>query len=217
MQRTKRPRIWRRQFIVDRRFQYEMMIRAGVYAVGGMAILCVGIFYPLIRDLLSGKENVDASTAMLYLHEHFWPVAVLCLVLALLTSVHITHRIAGPLYRIKRQLERLGKGEIPAETTTRKRDYLKEEVRVFNDAMASLTRATDAIKLRDLELMQELDAVASLLEDNDLVGMKEAFDRLEKKAQGLHQAMLFFGSSGQVTPDGRNSESTRDRMDTVSV
>lgn len=192
MAKTGRPKIYRRQFIVDRRFQFEMMIRAGVYAVGGMLILCIGIFYPLFQDLESGKDSSAASTAMLYLHEHFWPVAILCVVLALLISVQITHRIAGPLYRFKKELRKLGEGVIPGEMRTRKRDYLKEEVRVFNEVMGSLSTQVHSMQHRECELKLALRECRDLLPEFEHEELVEAFGVLEDKMSSLHEAIQYF-------------------------
>jgi len=197
MQNSVKPPWYKRKYIVDRSFQLGLMLKAGLYSVLGMLILSVGIFYPLVGDLKQGSESASASEAMLYLHKHFWPVALLCVALALLLSVHHSHRIAGPLVRIKKELRSLGEGLISDRLVTRRRDYLKQEVVILNEMMESVAQATDRIKSLESDLGQQIRKCSELLPDYDHEELKRAFAELERKSQALHAGVGHFRREGE--------------------
>ncbi len=187
-----KPHLFRRTFIVDRGFQFEMIFRAACYCAGLLMVLAAGAYYPLIVRIRSGRDDNDAATAMLYMHEHLWPVALLCVILAMIISIHLTNRIAGPLYRMKRRLVLLGTGVFARPTVTRKRDYLKDEVVVLNDAIESVAMATDEIKAAEREVSLELESCLGLLRDYEREELNEAIARLEEKTAILHEKIHYF-------------------------
>ena len=193
--------VLRRTFIIDRGFQFEMLFRAACYSIGLLMVLGVGVFFPVIAGLESGKDEDAAVSVMLYMHEHFWPVAILCVFLAMFVSVQLTHRIAGPLHRIKQCLGFLGKGVFPGATTTRKRDYLKDEVAILNGVVESLAVATDEIKAAEREVSQELQSCLGLLSESGPSDLHEAIAQLQKKTETLHEKIHYFQRAEEREPD----------------
>jgi len=49
-----------------------------------------------------------------------------------LFGVFFLHRVAGPVYRFRKVLERMGSGEIPGEVQLRRRDFFKETAEELN-------------------------------------------------------------------------------------
>ncbi len=47
-------------------------------------------------------------------------------------GVFFLHRVAGPVYRFRKVLERMGSGEIPGEVQLRRRDFFKETAEELN-------------------------------------------------------------------------------------
>src|SRR5690606_10293119 len=125
----------RRRFVVDRRFQFALLTRSIAFTVFVFLVMSAALFVPLIRGVgtaaSEGSEEglrIDRITAFLYMHENFWPVALVCIGLAALGSLRQSHRIAGPMVRVKRYLNAVADGYLPGPLRTRKRDYLKCEV-----------------------------------------------------------------------------------------
>ena len=53
-------------------------------------------------------------------------------------GVFFLHRIAGPVYRFRQVLKRMGTGEIPQEVQLRKRDFFKETAEELNKVIVLL-------------------------------------------------------------------------------
>jgi hypothetical protein len=74
----------------------------------------------------------------LYLHKHFWPAALLALVIILFHSLRVSHRIAGPLYRFNTIFATLQQGILPKPTHLRHGDYLMPHMETINGALQAL-------------------------------------------------------------------------------
>jgi methyl-accepting chemotaxis protein len=76
-------------------------------------------------------------------------IAFVCLMpLMLVVGVLVTHRIAGPVFRMERHLEALARGENPGECRIRRNDEFQELCQRINDAQRALTAARDSAALQ---------------------------------------------------------------------
>jgi hypothetical protein len=151
----------RRRVLVDWPLQGSLI--AHVLAYGGLVMLAIvgGLFAPLLWDLASGTPQAFAeqSIVMVYLHERFWLPAALCAVILALCALRLSHRIAGPLVRYKRNLRLVADGRLPSPLRTRDGDYLKEEVACLNAAVAGVAARVDAIRRAHRSLQATLAAL----------------------------------------------------------
>ena len=69
-------------------------------------------------------------------------VPVACVIVA--CSIVLTHKIAGPLYRLETTLQKLAKGEDVDYIQIRKKDQLKELTSTINDLIRSLKDKNDS-------------------------------------------------------------------------
>jgi methyl-accepting chemotaxis protein len=91
-------------------------------------------------------------------------MAATCGLFALLTGLLLTHRMAGPIYKFKQELERIEAGHAPRPIVLRKRDE-------FHDVAAALTRALETLWSRaggvaqSAELALDMDRIRSAHEE----------------------------------------------------
>lgn len=116
-----------------------------------VALLALGLQFLLFSRLLGQlaarlpSENVTAlelgSQALL----KALGLSVLFLFpLVLWIGIHATFRIAGPLYRMKRYLEEVARGERPADCRLRRGDQLQDFCAAINAATRPLREREDA-------------------------------------------------------------------------
>jgi hypothetical protein len=103
----------------------------------------------------------EQAVVMLYMHERFWWLASLCVVIVVLGAVKFSHRIAGPLVRFKRNLRLMADGKLPSPLRTRSGDYLQEEVACLNQAVAGLTARVESMHKAHAVLQRELETAAA--------------------------------------------------------
>src|SRR5688572_16086158 len=97
-----------------------------------IATLALAFFVPLMMEIRVADTVSPAaeelSSLVLYLHSKFWLPSLLYLAAVALHSVWISHRIAGPLYRLRVVLDGVRLGTLPKDWRTRKGDFFGQEI-----------------------------------------------------------------------------------------
>ncbi len=135
-----------------------------------------------------GSEEL-ASQYLLF-QKLIWPPVVLLFVILCVGTVVFTHRIAGPLYRLRNVLKTIAEGNLSVQASIRKYDYLQEEADCINEMIASL-RA----KIVDIETQHRavegalLEVTKSATSGSD---MARQLQRLETEIDQLGARLRLF-------------------------
>lgn len=119
----------RRGCLIDRKFQVGLAWR---FLLVFLLFFVLGIFLvfaPSMFGLLTGDtlESLEpAANEFLVLHHRVWPAVVVVLVGMFAYTIVVSHRIAGPIYRINDVLRKMIAGEFPERVAFRKGDYFRE-------------------------------------------------------------------------------------------
>ena len=133
----------RRQYIIDRRFQYSLISKFAILSasivIGSLSLLVlvyykygdvqVSIEQPILFGLADGfLDNGDMATYTLL--NLLWPVLSICLlgttIFTFFYSVIISHRMAGPVFRMRKLLEEMAQGDLSHSVSRlRKKDDFK--------------------------------------------------------------------------------------------
>ena len=157
-------RIRRLRYVVDWKLQGSLTAHGVVYGASVLAAIGFGIFAPLLWGLAdTGAESgfEEQSIVMIYLHDRFWLIALLSLLVVVIGTVRFSHRVAGPMVRYKRNLSLLADGKLPPPLKTRRSDFLKEEVEILNRAVAGVGARAAAIRRAHAEVVRRVDALAA--------------------------------------------------------
>lgn len=145
---------------VNWRFQVKFVVKFVRAVLIGVALTCI-IFYLLTYKELGGKYS-EALFTLYGLSQNIIPamfvtgaiviivVGFSVLALALVNS----NKIAGPIYRVERNLELMGKGDLTIKTAFRTHDAINRLAEGMNDATESLnnrlcTVVNDMRKIRE--------------------------------------------------------------------
>ncbi len=157
-------RVVRWRFIVDWKLQGSLCAHSVLYGLLVLVAVSVGIFLPLLWNLGDAERSSameEQAVVMLYMHERFWWLALLCLAIVVLGAIKFSHRIAGPLVRFKRNLRLMADGNLPSPLRTRSGDYLQDEVDCLNHAVAGITTRVESMQKAHAVLQRELAALAA--------------------------------------------------------
>lgn len=133
----------RRQYIVDTKFQYSLISKFAILTasivIGSLSFLVlvyykygdvqVSVEQPIpfgLADVL--VDNKEMATYTLW--NLLWPVLSICLLGAIIFtffySVIISHRMAGPVFRMRKLLEEMAQGDLRRSVSLlRKKDEFK--------------------------------------------------------------------------------------------
>ena len=138
-----RPRVYRRQYLVDRKRQLRTVVLTAGVTIFLLAIVNIafGVMRasqsmvlstaaPQLRPVL---EQLDASFATTLL-----VISAIFVAGVSIITIAETHRTAGAIYAVKQRLERVRDGGLKVNLNLRKRDTLRDLMAPFNEMVASL-------------------------------------------------------------------------------
>ena len=192
---TRPYNFWRRQnFIVDETFQYALIRLLVAVWIFNTAVLGWFMYYlyagPVFDfahlsepdiQILPGSPPQFSNLLIL--------AAALGLGLVVAVGLHLSHQIAGPIYRLKQSMIRVSAGELDFTIRFRKGDYLNDIPDIFNEMLASLKNRT----ARDVEVLKAIEAT---LPDD-----AEARNRLKSLREDKESELTAFSSEDDASDD----------------
>jgi len=162
MNRLKSPLSYqRRNYYIDKKFQTKFIVQFWlVLAIG--SLLTVAAVYWLAGNtttvgIINGRIAVH-TTAEYLLPLMLQTVAIELAIVSLFTIImmlFISHKIAGPLYRLKESLKALGDGNLKP-MHLRQGDQLQEVASCYNEAIEKLNDKIKKIKNSSIEEIRKI-------------------------------------------------------------
>ena len=177
-----RPPIHKRQYIVDKPFQYRLIGTLLCLWAANTVFFTLVLYFlydgHLIRfyDLVPREGplpllNLPTLFAVSILFISVFGVIVLGII-----ALYMSNQIAGPLYRTRKSLDRVGQGDLAFKLKFRDGDFLADFPDVFNAMLERLRR-------QSVEELDELKAIEASPEDASEVAARIKKLREKKEAQ----------------------------------
>ena len=149
---------------VKKELQRWLLVRIfGVVLLSSLTAALILYFY---ANKEIGDSFYDAHIAIRCVSDLLWPViaagSVVSLLSGMLLAVFLPQKIAGPIYRIEKELERLGQGDLTVEIRLRPKDPFQDLVGGINQSIASLRSRVRIIQdiCNELEKAEEGGALS---------------------------------------------------------
>ncbi|MDP8216640.1 MAG: HAMP domain-containing protein [Candidatus Kaelpia imicola] len=149
----------RRIYFIDRKFQVQFIMKFCLLVIIG-SLITVGLLYITgSRTTTVSFENTEAvvkSTADFIIPILIQTVIIVMVVTGLFTimlTLFISHKIAGPLYRLEKEFKSMADGDISADFKLRGDDQLQNIAASLNEMKARLRFYLSAlqISINDME------------------------------------------------------------------
>ncbi len=115
-------------FYIKKRLQWRILLK--IWGIILASLLVTGIIFYFYSDINVGKSyrlfHIKAENFLDFLIPVLLTGFFASLILGVVASLFFPHPIAGPLYRIERDLVDIGKGNLRKEIRIRKGDELKD-------------------------------------------------------------------------------------------
>jgi methyl-accepting chemotaxis protein len=187
----------RRNYFVEKQFQTKYILLTMLMLLTYTLFFVVIIFAPYILTLhfnYSFAEKADAARALLLLHGKVWPWIGGVIIFFGIISVFISHKIAGPLFRLKRSVDRVTQGDLSVVIKLRKWDDLKDLAEHINLLTEELRTFVTALR-NDYDLLsdyiQELEqniASKALTEESG----REIIRKVQESRKNIEMALKKF-------------------------
>ncbi len=130
----------RKQYLVDRKYQLRFVTRVFmvvlIVAVASSLVSTGLLWTNLYRPSLDSQAPLIA--ALMAITITLLVELLLAIPIVFLLGVQQSHRIVGPINRIKRLLEAIGAGDFSKQITLRQGDALEDLAKSINQMAASL-------------------------------------------------------------------------------
>ena len=148
----------RKRILIDQ-LQYQLLVVNIAYFFIILLIFVILLYAPLVMQLNSDGPYLaqeHAAQQFLFLDERVWLPLLLTFSCLTVHSIFMSHRIAGPLYQLRRLLDAVGDGNLAVRATLREKDYLRKEEAAINTMIDKLSRRISFVEKRADELRARL-------------------------------------------------------------
>jgi len=183
---------WRRKFYVhpiQRKYIFLSLVPLIVCSI----LMVLLLFLPIrlaVRGLVFPPADA-ANLAELYpLAVRIWPAVFLSILASGFLSVFVTHKLAGPLFRIEQVLRGVAEGNLPLAVRIRSDDDLQEFARLLSGAFGMITAALTEIQKLQARAVHELTALpgkirAGLEDTGEILRDLEGISRYQREVEKI--------------------------------
>ena len=197
---TPKPKNRRKNYFVKKKFQATFILRFCLLLI--LACLLMGAFALLLTKDTTTTSFVNLRLTVKSTSDFIMPmlasssfVAIVLVSLATIAVVlYISHRIAGPLYRLEKDIEEMGKGNLGAEVHLRQND----EIKALADTVNGMVKNIKIPILSSQDEIRELeDDISALRTDLKSKGIPEneiekKLNAAEKKIKHIKEILSYF-------------------------
>lgn len=189
--------IRRRIYFIEKKLQAKYILLTVFSLVIYTCIFVLIVFSPYMITLYLDyplADKTEAAKALLLLHGTVWPGLGAGIFFFSILTLFITHKVAGPLFRLKRDISQVVEGDLNVVVRLRRGDDLKdlaekvnlliEELRTFVNASRTAHDLLDGY-IRELE--QEI-ARKSLTEESG----REIINKIQASRKNIETALQKF-------------------------
>lgn len=176
----------RKNYFINKKFQTEFILKFCMLVIFAAVISAVIIYHFSSQSVTTVFEN--SRLAIKPSTEFIMPGLILSSLISvaligIATSIvvlFVSHRIAGPLYKLESSLERMGSGDISFDIHFRARDETRRLAEVFNATSRGLNGFIGDVKAESAHLNSAIDELRDLVEKTPKEQHAELMDIVKK-------------------------------------
>jgi methyl-accepting chemotaxis protein len=184
----------RRNYFIDRNLQTRYIVLMVLVLIVHTLIVLAAVFSPYILMLSFDyplDTRTEAAQAFLLVHGNAWPVIGGFIIFVGFLTLFVTHRIAGPIFRIKRGIRDLADGRLNETIHLRKKDEFQDIAEELNALAARFRDSFSLLKEKSSLLARDIEELEQEIRDKKLdetVG-RHIIDNLQESREAI-QAIL---------------------------
>ncbi len=187
----------RRNYFVEKRFQAKYILLTVLMLLTYTFLFVVIIFAPYMFTLYFDypiAEKADAARVILLLHGTIWPWLGGIILFFGVISIFVSHKVAGPLFRIKKALTQITNGDLSVVIKLRKWDDLKDLADHINKLIEELRTFVNTLK-NDYDLLSDyIQELEQKIEKKVLTeeSGRELINKVQASRKNIEEALKRF-------------------------
>jgi methyl-accepting chemotaxis protein len=182
-------KLLRRRYFIDKPLQTKYLVLTLLLLVIYTLLFVLILIFPYVVPLSANapiEEQVKAARMLLALDQSIWPALVVVMLIMGITSIFITHKIAGPVYRFKQDLAEVFRGNLDISIRLRKKDDLK-------DLADSLNALIGELRVCVQTLRDDQDAISKYIQELENLPRNETgqelIDKMQARTEKINQVL----------------------------
>ncbi len=132
-------------------------------------------------ELLSDQEKKAMKNALHSVNRSLVPKVIILSVLIFLAGIFVSHKIAGPIYRIEHSAEAIHQGDLRVNFRIRKGDEMKGAANALEEMVGSLRDDIKKLKAESVALEERIGLLSKKerIEKSDSENLKEIIGNID--------------------------------------
>lgn len=124
-------------------------------------------------ELLSAQQQDALKNALEAVNRSLFPKVMVLAVMIFIAGIFVSHKIAGPMYRIEKSAGAIRNGDLSVSFRMRKGDEMKEASSALEDMVDSLQADFARIKTAGQALDEKIGVIESQIKEEDALQLKD--------------------------------------------
>jgi methyl-accepting chemotaxis protein len=170
-------------------------------------VLAVALFLPPGMKLIAGsplEEQAMAASQFIALSDRLWPAILISVPIFMVLSFWVTHRMAGPVYRMEQSLKQIARGDLDLQVRFRSGDDLQELAVLVNQItqqQGEVFRIVQSVHQRLLEIMAQVRSKAVAPEE-----LHQALEQIQLQLEQIEALLRKIKLNRPVPPSEPHKE-----------
>lgn len=134
----------RKNYFIKQEFQFKFIIKFCLILISGI-ILSTGLVFLFSQETLTSSfdnsrlvvENTGYAIMPTLIFTNLITLGIITLA-AIIVTLFVSHRIAGPMFRFEQDIKKIAKGNLLIRINLRQKDQFSEMADAFNDMATGL-------------------------------------------------------------------------------
>lgn len=181
----------RRIILIDKKFQFRFAfyIVSWLFALSLIYPLLISNLFDFFMKYASMDPNGPTVSALTRTRQELLTVLILLQVVfvlvTLLISIFLSHRVAGPVYKLKMFLTKAKEGQLRDRLQFRKADHFMEVADLYNEMTAGLLGLIEKDRERIAQAIQALERTSAQVPADGKKAFEEALNQLRSAREHL--------------------------------
>ncbi len=174
-------------FSIKKKMQFSMLVK--IWITLFIALIIFGTVFYFYSDITVGASYRQFHVKANNFLDFLLPVILIgfgiSLVLGFIGALFFPHSIAGPIYRIERELIEIGEGDLSKKLMLREKDSCKNLAENVNTMV-------DALRDKIKRIGDYSDKIANLVDSPDTEASSKAIEDIRNTTEALQKAIKEF-------------------------